>query len=350
MVNAQLRFAPRSPLQSELRRAVDRYFEDGGRARHGGVSIAVKIAVMLAWLAGSWTLAMFVPLPAWALTLCAVSIGCAMAGVGFGVMHDANHGATSPSPRVNRVVSLTLDLVGASSLLWRDKHNVRHHTWTNVSGADPDLEGGAPFLRLAPWQRRRPWHRFQHLYVWLFYAVFPLKWWFWDDLLELTKLRRWQRLQVLAGKAVFVSWAVAVPALVHPGWGLVALWAVAVSLLGNVLAVVFQLAHCVGTAEFVEPPAPPRDWAEHQLATTVDFAPRNALLGWYLGGLNYQVEHHLFARISHVHYPALSRLVREACAKHGVTYRCEPSLRSALAANVRWLRELGRRDGVRLAR
>src|SRR5882762_3657635 len=93
------------------------------------------------------------------------------------LMHDANHGGTSSSARMNGILSFTLDLIGGSSFLWRRKHNVLHHTYTNISALDPDLEGGGPFLRLAPWQSRHGHHRFQHLYVWLLYGLFPLKWW-----------------------------------------------------------------------------------------------------------------------------------------------------------------------------
>ena len=341
ITTSQPHFSGGGEFHAELQQRLHAYFEEQARSRHGGVRIAVKIGVMFSWLAGSWALAMFAHPPAWLLVLLCVSIGLAMAGVGFCVMHDANHGATSSSARLNRILSLSLDLLGASSLLWRDKHNVKHHTYTNVAGADPDLEGGVPFLRLAPWQQRRAWHRYQHLYVWAIYAVFPLTWWCVDDLRGLFDLPRRERLTLLAGKAVFVCWAFVLPAALHPSWGLFALWAVAVITLGNVLAAVFQLAHCVGEARFVTPGEANVPWAQHQVATTVDFAPGNALLGWYLGGLNYQVEHHLFARVCHVHYPALSRIVREACAKHGLRYRCEPTLRSALAANYRWLRALG---------
>ena len=148
-------------------------------------------------------------------------------------------------------------------------------------------------------------------------------------------------LGALAGKALFVSWAFVLPAVLHPSWALLLLWGLGIFALGNVLAAVFQLAHCVGEAEFLGSGRIETDWAEHQVATTVDFAPANALLGWYLGGLNFQVEHHLFPRVCHLHYPALARIVEETCRKHGLRYRCEPTLRSALAANWRWLRGMG---------
>jgi len=345
------RLPARSSFHTDLKRRVEAYFEGAARSRHGGWAMGAKSAAMLAWLAASYALLMFVPLHAWQAALLSVSIGLAMAGVGFSVMHDANHGGTSSSAGANRALSFTLDLMGASSFLWRFKHNVLHHSYPNLEGLDPDIEAGSPLLRLAPWQSRRWHHRFQHLYVWLLYGLFPLQWWFIDDFRELATGRIGGRqfppargrtlLVALAGKALFIGWAFVLPAVLHPSWALLLVWGLAIFTLGNVLAGVFQLAHCVGEAEFFGSRRIESDWAEHQVATTVDFARANTLLGWYLGGLNFQVEHHLFPRVCHLHYPALSRIVEATCSSHQVRYRCEPTLRSALAANWRWLRRMG---------
>jgi linoleoyl-CoA desaturase len=351
----RVHFPASGPFHAELKQRADDYFAAEALSPHAGWSMRLKTAVLLTWLAGSWALAMFAPVNAWEAALLAVSIGLAMAGIGFNVMHDALHNAYSPSPRVNRVLGLTLDMLGASSHLWVQKHNILHHTYTNISGLDEDIEAGSPHLRLAPWQRRRWFHRFQHLYVWALYGVFPLKWWFVDDLRVLITGRignqqfppaRGKALWgALLGKALFIGWAFALPALLHPTWALIPLWLLSVAVLGNVLAAVFQLAHCVDGADFHRA-SPGQDmageWAVHQISTTVDFARRNRVLSWYLGGLNFQVEHHLFPRICHVHYPALSRIVEETCAAHRVRYRAEATLSGALASNFRWLRDMGR--------
>jgi linoleoyl-CoA desaturase len=347
----RVRFPERSAFHLDLKRRVEEHFEGAARSRHGGWAMGAKSALMIAWLAASWALLMFVPLRAWEAALLSVSVGLAMAGIGFSVMHDANHGGASSSSRVNRAMSFTIDLLGASSHLWRLKHNVLHHTYPNISGLDPDIEAGSPFLRLAPWQPRQWHHRFQHLYVWLLYGLFPLQWWFIHDTRELVTgrigghqfppARGRALLGALVGKALFVTWAFALPALLHPSWALVACWGIAIFVLGNVLAGVFQLAHCVDEADFIGTRGTQGDWAEHQIATTVDFAPANGLLAWYLGGLNFQVEHHLFPQVCHLHYPALSKIVEETCRTHRVRYRCEPTLGSALAANLRWLRRMG---------
>src|SRR3981189_2147953 len=127
---------PASSFRTDLQRRVADYFEGSARSRHGGWAMAAKSAFMLAWLAGAYALLMFAPLRAWGVWLLSVSVGLAMAGVGFCVMHDANHGGTSSSTRLNAVMSFTLDLIGASSFLWRFKHNGLHHAYPNVSGQD----------------------------------------------------------------------------------------------------------------------------------------------------------------------------------------------------------------------
>jgi linoleoyl-CoA desaturase len=343
-------FSAHGSFHAELKHRAEEYFEGSGRSRHGGLRFGAKSGVLLAWLVASYLLLMLAPLAAWVAALLAASLGLAMAGVGFSIMHDANHGGASSSPRVNGALSLVFDLMGASSYLWRQKHNVMHHTYTNLAALDPDLEVGSPMLRLAPWQPRAWYHRYQHLYVWMLYGLLPVKWWFVSDARELVSGRicghriprpRGRALVLtLAGKAIFFTWAFLLPVLVHPTWALVPLWAIATFTLGLVSGGVFQLAHCVREADFVEAAAAPGDFAEHQVATTVDFARGNPVLDFYLGGLNYQVVHHLFPRVCHLHYPALSAIVEQTCAKHGIRYRTNPGLFSALSSNVRWLRRM----------
>jgi linoleoyl-CoA desaturase len=314
-----------------------------------------KTAVIVLWFGTSYgALLTWGGASAWAAAAATVSLALATAGIGFDIMHDANHGGYSRSRYVNRAWGLALDFIGASSYVWRIKHNVQHHSYTNVAGLDADVDA-EPFLRLAPSQRRRPHHRFQHLYAWPLYCALALKWWFVDDVVDLargrigaTAFRRpgaRELATVFAGKAVFLCWTLVVPALVFRSGWVPLLFLLGSGVLGLVLSITFQLAHTVpgarfevaGTGELVMPTS----WAEHQVRTTVDFAPRNRLLGWYVGGLNFQVEHHLFPEVCHVHYPALARVVRAACAEHGVPYLVKPSLRDAIAGHFRLLRELG---------
>ncbi len=352
---ARVRFARDDGFHAAVKRRAAAYFEATGRARWGGGAMHAKTGAILGWFAGSYALLLLCGgSSAWLAVALTLSVALATAGIGFSVMHDANHGAYSRSVRVNRAWGLALDFVGASSYLWRFKHNVHHHTYANIDGMDADIDG-EPFLRLARSQRLRAFHRYQHVYAWPLYGVLAVKWWFVDDVLDLVRGRIGQLpfprprgrelVAVLAGKAVFLTWALVVPVLVfRSGWPVV-LFLLGSLTLGVVLSTVFQLAHAVPEAEF-HAAAPgdqrmPTGWAEHQVRATVDFAPSNRLLGWYVGGLNFQIEHHLLPDVCHVHYPALAGIVEATCVAHGVPYRTQPTLRAAMAAHYRFLRALG---------
>jgi linoleoyl-CoA desaturase len=343
-----LALTARDPFHDDLKRAASEYFAQ--RPVRDVPAMYLKAAIMLAWMGASYALLVGAVLGPFGSILAAISLGLAVAGVGMSVGHDANHGAMSRRPWVNRLFGATLDLVGTSSYVWRIKHNVVHHTYTNVAGVDDDLEAG-PFARLSPANRRRRMHRIQHFYLWLLYGALHLKWVWVDDCVALAtgritvhplrRPRRAELAQLVGGKIAFILWALVLPALFHPLADVIALHVIATCVAGGTLAVVFQLAHCVEEAE--TPAAAEGSFAAHQLATTVNFAPNNRLVSWYVGGLNFQVEHHLFPRTSHVHYRGLSKMVATVAERHGLRYRVLPSVRVALASHFRHLRTLGRR-------
>ena len=349
-----MRFRDHGPFSVELRGRVDSYFAGQSLTRRDVGGMYGKSALILAWFGGSWALLVLAAHTWWTGTALAVSLGLSVAAIGMSVMHDANHGAYSRHAGVNRLFGSTLDLMGVNSFIWRHKHNVLHHTYTNVQGVDYDLDFGL-LARLSPGQERRAWHRYQHLYLWFFYGFLLPKWVFHDDFII------WRRLHIgshplprpsraesalfVAWKLVFLAWTFVIPALFHPVLHVLAFDFVAFFTLGLTLGTTFQLAHCQEEADFPALPAAgakmDRDWAEHQLGTTVDFASKNALVTWFCGGLNFQVEHHLFPKVCHLHYPALSLIVREVATKHGVRHRDNGTLRGALGSHVAHLRRLG---------
>ncbi len=350
-----VKYPPHSTLLNSLKSRVDSYFAETGKNRHGGARMWTKSGILIGWAVLSYLALVFLAATWWQVVTAAVSLGLAIAGIGFNIQHDGNHGSFAARRWGNRVTAWTLDLIGGSSYMWSFKHNVLHHHFTNVSEMDDDLET-RPFLRLAPDQRRYWFHRFQHLYIWGLYAFLPPKWQLFDDFSTLVKARighqriprpkNWALFGLFAGKVLFVAWALVLPLFLHPPLTVLAVYALISLVTGVTLGTVFQLAHCVEEAEFEGQPASgdrlPKPWAEHQLATTVNFSPRSRLLRWYLGGLNYQVEHHLFPKISHVHYPAVSRVVRGVCEEYGVEHLSHPTVWSALASHVRHLRRLGK--------
>jgi len=356
----KLTFAPDTGFHNEVKRDVLAYFARTGLSERDSPRMYLKTAVLLLWFGASYGLLTFAATTWWQGALLSLSLAFAMAGIGFSVQHDANHGAYSSNAAVNRVMSLTLDMLGASSFLWRLKHNLSHHTYTNLVGADDDINF-LPFARLSPAQPRYRLHRLQQFYLWaLYWFLFP-KWNFVDDFKTLIlarisgqafrRPRGGSAVAFVAGKAVFLAWAFGVPLLFHPWWVVLLFYALTSLVLGTTLAVVFMLAHCVEEADFPALPPEtnhlPHSWAVHQVQTTVDFAGGNRLLTWYVGGLNFQIEHHLFPRISHVHYPRIAEIVRATCTKYGVRYATHDRFLGALASHWRWLRRMGRRpDGL----
>jgi linoleoyl-CoA desaturase len=315
----------------------------------------LKTITILLWFGLSYGLLVFAASSWWLAVPLAVSLAFAWAGIGFSIQHDANHGAYSDKGAVNRLMGFTLDLVGASSYVWYWKHNVLHHTYPNLTGADHDLDI-EPFGRLSPGQRRRVLHRWQQFYLWGLYGFMLQKWHFVDDFQNVAQARirddrfprprGWRLVEMIAGKTAFFGWALVVPSLFHRWWVVALFYAAITFLVGVVLATVFQLAHCVEEATF--PAVPERaerihgGWAAHQVHTTVDFARKNRFLTWYLGGLNFQVEHHLFPKICHIHYVRLSAIVQTVCAEYGVRYSAHDGFFAAVSSHWRWLRRMGR--------
>lgn len=351
----RVRFVGAPGFQTSLRRVVDRYFRMTGKSTHDNLRMYLKTTIVAVWTIASYVLLVFVADAWWQAVPLAISLGLATAAVGFNIQHDGSHGAYSRFGWVNRVMATTMDMVGASSFVWARKHNTLHHTYTNIDGRDDDIDVGF-FARISPHQKRLAVHRFQHLYLWFLYALLPMKWQFVDDFYNvatgrisgsrMARPKGWDLVIFVTGKALFFFFALILPMLLHPFWAVIGLYALACFVQGVVISVVFQLAHVVEAASFPEPDPETgliqASFAEHQISTTVDFARRNKLVSWFVGGLNFQVEHHLFPRICHVHYPQLARIVERSCRKAGVEYHVNPSVRSAIASHYRWLRQMGR--------
>lgn len=353
--SGKVKFERDTGFHAELKHRVQEYFRNNGLSPHGGLRMYVKTGTILLWFAASYGLLVFAATNWWQGALLSLSLAFAIAGTGFAVQHDANHGAYSSKGTVNRLMGMTLDLLGASSYVWHWKHNILHHTYTNVVGADQDINI-QPFARLSPDQPRHRYHRLQQFYMWGLYGLLLPKWHLLDDFQNVAQARidgnriprprRWRLVEMIAGKAAFFGWALVVPALFHRFWVVALFYGTTAFLVGLILAVVFQLAHCLEEADFPHVAAGSHHvaegWAEHQVRTTADFARRNRVLTWYLGGLNFQVEHHLFPKICHVHYPRMSSIVEEVCAKYGVPYFAHERVLGAVSSHWRWLRRMGR--------
>jgi len=354
-----LKFSDNSDFLGVLRQRVDDYFHSTGLPQRDCPQMYVKTLVIFCWFTVSYALLVFVAATWWQALPLAVSLGLAMAAIGFNIQHDGGHQAYSNHPWVNRLMALTLDLMGGSSYAWDRKHNSIHHTYANITGHDDDINIGI-LGRLSPHQKRLKFHRLQHFYLWFLYGVMTIKWQVYDDFRDVfrgqiegqtfVRPKGWSLVLFIAGKLVFCSLAFVIPMLLCGVGPVLLCYGVAAFVQGITLSVVFQLAHVVEDANF---PLPDHGtgrienaWAVHQVETTVDFARQSRLIGWLTGGLNFQIEHHLFPRICHVNYPAISSLVEQTCREFEIKYVVHATFFAGVRSHFRWLRQMGMPDAT----
>jgi len=351
------KFKSATDFSRELRTNVEMYFRESNISKFATPSLKVKAVILLTTFFGTYFAILFLGLSAWPVLFLCVLMGLAKAGIGMGLMHDANHGSFSKNKTVNNIFGHTADILGVSSSNWINQHNRLHHTYTNIYEHDEDVHGKGLF-RFAKDAPRNKIHKFQHVYWAFFYGFLTLGWFFAD----FTKYREYRKkglnkakgLQIVKEygemvffKLVFLTYMIVIPIVFLD----FAFWQVLIGafvvefVAGWILAVIFSLAHVVdkfdlsnhdkfnGTSE--------DEWTVHQIHNTFDFAVKNKVLTWYCGGLNYQVIHHLFPNVSHAHYPKLYEIVKETARKHGINYQEFTTFREAFISHLVFLRKLG---------
>lgn len=343
-----------------LKASVDQYFEENKKKKTGDWRLYTKTVVLISSAAFLYYSLIILHPGFIVAALLTVMLGFILACIGFSVMHDANHGSYSTRAWVNDALGLTINAMGASSYFWKQKHNVIHHTYTNVDGLDDDI-AKSPVIRQCITQRWVPAHKVQHLYLVPVYALSTI---FWIFIMDFKKYFTGKIYTTAAWKMTarnhFVFWAtkigyiafyMVIPAIV---WG-IGPWLLGFFLLnavmGLTLSIVFQLAHVVENTEFEniaidETKHLETAWAEHELRTTANFAMNNPVISWFVGGLNFQIEHHLFPRVSHVHYPAISKIVMEKCREFNLPYNKYDTMMEAVASHFRVMKSLGKAPGT----
>lgn len=337
-----------------LKKKVDQYFKSNDITTYGNGKLYWKAGILLSLFVINYVLIVFVSMPAWlSIVLCAL-FGLNLAAIGFNVMHDGAHGSFSKNKHVNNIMSLSLNLMGGNAYIWKNKHNKNHHSFTNIEGMDDDINVG-PFIRVSEHQKKYWFHKYQHIYAFPLYTTSYAFWVFWQDFKKyFTQKVADTPLQKMSVKEHFIFW---VSKLVYIGLfivlpiftqGLVATligYSVLMMVCGWTIATVFQLAHVVDSTHFPEVKEGskkiPTEWAVHQIRTTANFGTKSKFLNWMTGGLNFQVEHHLFPRISHVHYPAINKLVKETCDQFNIVYNEFPTMLAAMRSHARHLRVVG---------
>ncbi|GAA3998965.1 acyl-CoA desaturase [Hymenobacter fastidiosus] len=349
------KFAASRSFHAELKRRINTYFEETKTSTTGNASLFVKALVLTGAFVFLYVHLVFFTPPVWLGLVECLVLGLVGAAIGFNVMHDGAHGSFSKRRWVNQFASFTLNVMGGNSFMWNVKHNLIHHMYTNLDGVDDDIDV-QPWMRMSSTQPRHKLHRFQHLYFWFLYGLLYIAWIFFMDYqkyfkgkvgsMPIKKMTATDQSVFWGFKVLHLFLFVVLPIYTVGFVSWLVGFVLFASVAGFTLSLVFQLAHTVEHAAF---PMPDEitgkledEWAIHQIKTTANFATNNRVISWLVGGLNFQVEHHLFPTISHVHYPAISKIIRQACEEFGVTYNEYPKMRYAVASHVAFLRQMGR--------
>lgn len=340
-----------------LRKRVNLYFKTNDICRHANKSMFCKTFLMLTLF--------FAPLIIIGLGLVSsllllfplyIVSGLGMAGIGMGVMHDAIHGSYSKNPKINRLMGYTFNLIGGNATVWQIQHNQLHHTYTNIEHADDDLN--APFfLRFSPHAKKYWVHQFQHIYIWFFYGLATISWVTTKDFVRMKRYHDMGFLQekneyrnavvkMTVWKLLYYSYALIIPMIMVPlAWWIVLLAFIGMHFVtGLLISSVFQVAHISPSSDF---PLPDKngliagDWYMHQFATTTNFSPKSKFFSWLIGGLNYQIEHHLLPNVCHIHYKKISHIVVDTAEEYGMPYYTKTSFASAISSHTKMLRQLG---------
>lgn len=342
---------------STLKKRVDQHFSDNKKSRYANKTMVVKTIVLVAaYIVPYVVLITFTPPLAISLILWLI-MGAGVSGIGMSVMHDANHGAFSQNPTVNKWVGYTINLAGVGVMNWKWQHNILHHTYTNVANIDEDIKDRG-VIKLSPHEKVGRLHRFQWIYAFFFYSILTLYWVILKDFIQyanfiksgINRQSKMENKRMLAGliilKLVYFAIFLVVPTLVFyiPFWQILVGFLLMHFAAGLVLTVIFQLAHSVEGAHHPLPNDDgiiEQDWAIHQLETTANFSPRNKWLSWYIGGLNFQIEHHLFPKICHVHYPKLAPIVKQTAKEFGLNYLENRTFFIAVKSHMMSLKRFG---------
>jgi linoleoyl-CoA desaturase len=339
-----------------LKANVNTYFETNNISNKGNTNMVIKTIAMYTMYLLPFVFILICPTTAIIALLCAVLMGLGKAGIGMSVMHDGLHGAYSAKKWVNRLMGASMYVIGSNVFTWKLQHNVFHHAYTNIDGLDEDIRTRW-IIRLSEHTPLKPIHKYQYIYAYFLYSLMTFSMLVGDirRLLDynksgLTRLHKanptYELLKAFGAKTVYLFTVIGLPLIFTAfTWWQVLIGFVLMHLVaGFVFSVVFQLAHIMEDASqptIDENGVTPNEWAIHQILTTVNFAPKNRLLNWYVGGLNFQVEHHLFPNICHLHYKKISPIVAQTAKEFGIPYNAIPTLSKAISSHTKKLKELG---------
>lgn len=346
----------KSAFLPTLKARVDNYFAERNVSRYANPFMIFKTIFFVSIAIALYVLIITTVFPLFIQLGAAVLLGMTMAFIGFNVCHDALHGAYSSNKKVNKLLGFIFNVIGANTYVWKLTHNVVHHSYTNIVDHDEDIEIAPGLIRVNEMEKGNKLQRYQHIYAFFLYSLTTLSWFFRKDYLKFFKRKigdshinkhpKAEYFKLFLYKGIYYFLFIVLPLLVMGlTWWQFIIGFVAMNLAeGLVLGLVFQLAHVVEDTEIRHAANNSIEdaWAVHQLKTTANFAPSSRLANFLCGGLNLQVEHHLFPKICHIHYHRLSAIVRQTAQEFHLPYHANRSFFSALRSHYLFLKRLGR--------
>jgi len=356
-----VKFQTNDPNQKQfaiaLRKNVNNYFKENGISKQGNWKMVVKAIIMLIAYIAPFVIILTVSMNVWFKLMLVVLMGIGEAGIGMAVMHDAAHDVFSKNKWVNKFFASTMFLLGSNTFNWRIQHNLLHHTFTNIQGFDQDIEPKS-IIRLCEHDPLKKIHKYQYIYAFFFYGLMTFSKLLTDiaQLIDfnkkgITKEQGYnptgEVIKLILTKILYFSIILGLPfLLLDLSW-----WQILIGFMtlhitaGMIMSTVFQMAHVV---EGTQQPLPNKkgvienEWVVHQLQTTSDFGRKNKIMNWYIGGLNFQIEHHLYTNVCHIHYPKIAPIIEQTAREFGFDYNLKPTFVSALRSHQKRLKELGR--------
>ena len=337
-----------------LRNEVNQYFVQNKILKTANINMYFKCCVMLSIYLVPYFLMIFGVLGESFFILCWFLMGIGMAGVGMCIMHDGNHNAFSNNRSINKIMGLTLQILGGTYKNWKIQHNQLHHKYPNMINHDPDVSP-IKLLRFSPDSDYKKIYRFQFIYAWFLYGLMTFSF---ATVKEFKQLIEWKKnkiinsedfrqlmFELIGWKMIYYFFILVIPMLVldlaFSQW--FGLFFLMHFVAGFLLAIVFQTAHILPECQHLKltEKLDLNSWAINQLLTTSNYAPNNQLLSWCIGGLNYQIEHHLFPGICHVHYANIAEIVKRKAIAYNLPYHCKKTFLQAIFAHGKMLYFLG---------
>lgn len=356
--NVTFNDADRPEFFKVLRQRVNAHFKDNNISRYANLNMKIKTVFMLAlYLTPLFLMISGVITSLWLMITMWAIMGFAVSGIGLAVMHDANHGAYSKNQRTNDIIGWVLNLAGGYHINWKIQHNVLHHSFTNIDGYDEDIEKQG-IVRFSPTQERKPFFKYQIFYVPLLYGILTLYWFVFKDIEQINRYNKMGLLKaqgltlkralatIIFNKIWYIILIFVLPIyfMDFPWWQVVLGYLLMNFIAGTILALIFQSAHVIEETDFYEVDKDgcvENNWAIHQMRTTANFAGDSVAFSWFVGGLNYQIEHHLFPNICHVHYKDISKIVKATAKEFDVPYYEHKTFFGALKSHFKLIHNLG---------